>query len=509
VSAVRHFKIAIAALGGQGGGVLADWIVKLGERAGYISQSTSVPGVAQRTGATVYYVELFPESEAIKRGKSPILALMPAPGDVDIVLAAEMMEAGRAISRGFVTDQTILIASSHREYSIGEKIAMGDGRLSASEIFNSAEKCAARFIVSDLASEAAEAGAAISSVLFGALAGSGALPIEREKFEEIIRSSDRAVDRNLVGFSRGADIAGRPARIGGNTPPTVEMSPGPAQQFAAPIFARLEKSFPVSTHKILLLGLNRVIDFLDMRYGELYLDRVEQILKTDAEIGGEKFQWRLTESTAKHLALWMAYDDVIRVADLKTRSTRFSRFRSDVRALDGQIVHVKEFLHPRMEEICDLLPTAVARFVMNSDMMRKVMTAVIGGGRQVTTTKLRGFLILNFIGSLTFLRRSSYRYQTEESRITEWLSAVQEAAGDDYRFACEIAGLQSLIKGYGDTYARGLRNFNSIMAIREALRASADPAQSLNELRLAALADEEGMVLQTALGPFNPTVLAS
>jgi NAD-dependent dihydropyrimidine dehydrogenase PreA subunit len=53
----------ILAMGGEGGGVLADWIVDLGEHnGGYLAQTTSVPGVAQRTGATIYYVELFPKA---------------------------------------------------------------------------------------------------------------------------------------------------------------------------------------------------------------------------------------------------------------------------------------------------------------------------------------------------------------------------------------------------------------------------------------------------------------
>ena len=61
----RAITIAILAMGGEGGGVLADWIVDLAEQAGYLAQLTSVPGVAQRTGATIYYLEIFPE---IRRG---------------------------------------------------------------------------------------------------------------------------------------------------------------------------------------------------------------------------------------------------------------------------------------------------------------------------------------------------------------------------------------------------------------------------------------------------------
>lgn len=111
----RPITLAISALGGQGGGVLSGWIVKMAERCGYLAQYTSVPGVAQRTGATIYYLELFPHEEAKKAGRPPVLALMPMPGDVDIVIASELMEAGRAVSRGFVTaDRTTLIASTHR-----------------------------------------------------------------------------------------------------------------------------------------------------------------------------------------------------------------------------------------------------------------------------------------------------------------------------------------------------------------------------------------------------------
>ncbi len=98
----RPITIAVVALGGEGGGVLADWIVDLAQHGGYLAQATSVPGVAQRTGATVYYVELFAEAAAQAASREPVLALMPVPGDVDIVLASELMEAARAVERGFV-----------------------------------------------------------------------------------------------------------------------------------------------------------------------------------------------------------------------------------------------------------------------------------------------------------------------------------------------------------------------------------------------------------------------
>src|ERR1700722_5408854 len=123
-------KLAVLAVGGQGGGVLADWITDVAERNGFLAQSTSVPGVAQRTGATIYYVEMCRDT-----GRLPVFALSPAEGDIDILVAAELMESGRAILRGFVTpERTILIASSHRIAAVSEKVEPGDGRASSEKV---------------------------------------------------------------------------------------------------------------------------------------------------------------------------------------------------------------------------------------------------------------------------------------------------------------------------------------------------------------------------------------
>jgi len=203
----ERITIAVLGLGGQGGGVLADWIVQLGERGGHATQGTSVPGVAQRTGATIYYIEMIPAGGAAP----PVLALTPVPGDVDIVLASELMEAGRAILRGFVTKRTELIGSTHRVYAIAEKSAMGDGRAGAERIVAAAGERSKRFIGFDMDAVAERTGSVISSVLFGALAGSGALPFPRIAFEDAIRAGGKAVEANLRGFAAGFDAAqGKP-----------------------------------------------------------------------------------------------------------------------------------------------------------------------------------------------------------------------------------------------------------------------------------------------------------
>lgn len=494
----RPIKIAAMALGGQGGGVLAEWIVKAGERAGFLAQSTSVPGVAQRTGATIYYVELFPKAAADAKGAAPILALMPAPGDVDILLAAEMMEAGRALARSFLSKETTLIASTHRVYAIGEKISMSDGRRDADVVRRDVDAAVGRAIWFDMDKAAEDSGAVISAVMFGALAGSGATPIAREIFEEEIRAGGRAVERNLKGFAAGFDAARAtaPERQAAAEPaPAKAATPPPA---VAPLVARLE-ALPASVRPTALEGLKRAVDFQDVKYGARYLERLENFIAVDRKAGGEAKGFALSKAVAKYLALAMAYDDVIRVADLKTRASRFKRFREEVRADDGQIVCVFEYMHPRLEEACDLLPSAIARALLGSNAVRKAFDALLGKGRRVATTNVSGFLMLHFLSSLKGLRRAGYRYAQEQARIEDWLALIAREVAHDYALGVEIAALQRLIKGYSDTHARGLGNFRAILSALDAAKSTPTPASAIARLRDAALKDEEGAALRAEL----------
>ena len=150
------------AVGGQGGGVLANWIDKLCRAQGYACQATSVAGVAQRTGATIYYIEIAPMGD-----KLPVFSLAPSAGDVDILIASEMMEVGRAIMRGFVTpDRTTLIGSTHRALAVSEKTVPGDGIAASSEVFAAAEIAAKKLILLDMDEIAINAKSVVSASLF-------------------------------------------------------------------------------------------------------------------------------------------------------------------------------------------------------------------------------------------------------------------------------------------------------------------------------------------------------
>jgi indolepyruvate ferredoxin oxidoreductase beta subunit len=417
------------------------------------------------------------------------MAQMPVPGDVDIVIASELMEAGRAMLRNFSTaDRTVLISSTHRVYAIAEKAAMGDGRGSSARILEAAGRRARRFIGFDMEAATERSGSVISAVMFGALAGSGELPFARADFEAAIRHSGIAVPANLAGFEAGfAAAQGEVALPAADAPAPPEPSTPAGHRLKARIVDRL----PVPAHANALHGVDRLVDYQDVAYADLYLDRLERIAAQDAA------PFLLTAEAARHLALWMSYDDVIRVADLKTRQTRFARVRDEVRAEDDQLVAVTEFMHPRFQEVCETLPAGLGRALLGSARARRLLDPLFRSGRHVETTRAHWFVLLWLLARARAIRRRSLRYSEEQTRIEAWLADVHAAAGRD--IALELVRCQRLIKGYGDTFERGLANFRLITERFRALPPARRTAAWLAEARDAALADEKGERLDALL----------
>jgi indolepyruvate ferredoxin oxidoreductase, beta subunit len=492
----RSITIAILAMGGEGGGVLADWLVDLAEHNGYFAQTTSVPGVAQRTGATVYYLEMFPEA-ATPPGSLPVMALGPVPGEVDVVLASELMEAGRALQRGLVSPaRTTFIASTHRVYSMTERTAMGDGRVDADKLIAGASAAAKKWIYADFAQLADQAGSLIAPALYGALAASGGLPFSREQCEATITRGGVGVKTSLKAFAAGFDAA-HPALDalvvkGIQTPSALKVGARLVE-----LADRIQRDFPPSNHATLVAGITRMADYQDVAYAARYLDQLTPLvsaLQNDAAMTHE-----LLDETARHLALWMSYEDTVRVADLKTRRSRFGRVGAEVKINKTQHLGINEFLHPRIEEIADTLPAAWGRWLLKSTSAQSLLKPLINKGRVVQTSSIRGYLLLYVIAALRPLRPKSLRFGIEQQRISDWLNSIVELAPVQPELALEVARAQRLVKGYGDTHARGWGNFQRIMTKLPQLQSMPQGAAQLQALSRAALADESGQALEQML----------
>lgn len=495
----KPITIAILAMGGQGGGVLADWIVSMAEAQGFVAQSTSVPGVAQRTGATIYYVELLKARD----GETPILSLMPSPGDVDLVLASELMEAGRSVLRGLVTpDKTTLIASTHRSLAISEKEAPGDGIGSSVTVTDATDIAAKRTIAFDMDALATANGSVISASLFGALAGSKVLPFGKDAYEATIRAGGKGVDASLRAFNAAYERVQTKPRDEVKTQLDKKLEALPATTGHAAldkIIARIRNEFPANAHAMLYAGVKKLTLFQDAAYAHEYLDRVAALYASDKAHGGDAHDFALTGQAAKYIAVAMAYDDVINVADIKVRGSRFQRVRNEIGAKDDQIVYMTEYMHPRMDEVCGTMPRRLGEWIENRPKLFNRLDKMVNKGRRVKTATLFWFCGLYVVSSLRRIRRSTLRHHREMLHLDNWLATTGSVLKQNYPLAVEVLGNRRLVKGYSDTHSRGLSKFDRVMSALPLLTARDDGAAWMKRLRQAALLDEAGLALDGAL----------
>ena len=486
---VKPVTILVGALGGDGGGVLCDWIVAAAQSRGLGVQATQIPGVAQRTGATTYYLEVMPTA-----GPPPsVLALNPAIGEVDVALATELLEAGRMIFNGFVTpERTTLIASTHRVLAIGERMAMGDGSFDVGRLLRAVKERSREQILFDMDQAAEESGGVINAVLLGALAGSGRLPIPDGAFEAAIRHAGKSVDTNLAAFAFGRGHAR------GELDQAVRehRKRQAAARGVEDLIERARRSYPAMSLDIVEEGIRRLATYQDRTYAALYLDRLDPV----NALGSAE----LLRETARHLAVRMSFEDVIRVAQAKTSADRVARVRSEVRAKPGEPLEITEHFKPGIEEIAAVLPPAMARRLLGW-AERTGRLGKLYFSMHVRTTTVLGFARLRLLAGLRWWRPHTYRYAEEQAEIGRWLHQIRAAAPLGVDLAREIAECARLIKGYGDTHKRGLDNYRRIsgeviapaLAGKLAPRAAAD---AVANARVAALADPDGDALSRTLG---------
>ncbi|HET7296247.1 MAG TPA: indolepyruvate oxidoreductase subunit beta family protein [Gemmatimonadales bacterium] len=499
----RPISILIAALGGQGGGVLTEWLVGAAAHAGYPAQATSIPGVAQRTGATTYYVEVFPQRPG-PGSREPVFSLYPTPGDVDVIIASEFLEAGRTLEMDYASpERTLLIASTHRLFAIGEKAVLGDGVFPRERLEEAARKLTRRLIAFDALEVARQARSEVNAVLLGALAATRILPMTPSDFEVAIRQGGVAVERNLAGLESGVEIV----ESGSDSPPAMKAprpwaevrreraaALGRAGAAFIALADRVEAEFPEALHETLGEAVARLIDYQDARYAELYLERVRRIRALDPGT-------RLSEIFARRLAVWMAYEDAIRVADLKTRRARYERIRRENGVANGATVVVTDYLKPDLDEIYGIFPAAIGAPIARW-AERRWPNGRPTLEQHVRTTSVLGFLRVWGLGRLRFLRPASLRYQRESALMARWERAVLEAAALDYDLGCEVADLASVVKGYGEVRRRLSRQLERVLdelvpaavaAERESGQGYGRAARSVQDARRRMLEDENAV----------------
>ena len=445
-------SVLIAALGGQGGGVLTGWIVQAARDDGFAVQGTSTPGVSQRTGATTYYIEMVDAACA----SGVALGLAPVPARVDVLVCAELLEAARMIERGMSSpSRTVVVASTRRVYTTQEKMRRDD-RFDETRIVEAIGALSKRAVLFDMEAVRARHRAAISAVMFGALAGSGALPLSRGACVRAIEAAGVGVSSSLAAFNDAF------ARAASATAELAKATPAPTIPAGLVASARAN-ALPADLSAIVVAALEQLAAYQDPRYAQHYLDRAERLLNAAAGRGPAARE--ALREALRQLALWMAYDDLVRVASAKSRLSRFARIRTEAGAREGDVVRVRDYLRPGAREIAAVLPRRVGAW-----LERRALAHAGNGtpGRSLTlhTSSIAGALMMRALAALRPLRRHSLRFAREQRAIDDWLDVVERALRDgasDTDSAFALAKLPGLVKGYGETHDAGSAAFARAM----------------------------------------------
>jgi indolepyruvate ferredoxin oxidoreductase beta subunit len=508
----RPITLLVCALGGEGGGVLTEWLVDIARYAGYAAQSTSIPGVAQRTGATTYYIEVFPVPLAQLAGKRPVFSLSPVPGALDAIVSSELLETARQIGNGMSAPlRTLVISSSARILTTAERMEPGDGRADAQRLLDVVKAFSREHHVFDMNAIARDTGTVVSAVMLGAIAGSGLFPFPREAYEHVVRGGNASAPEKLSkmaaaslrGFAAALDAVSAPRAQAAFVSSVLANDTPDAPPPPRALPDELARRFPPAVHDMLTLGHARVLDYQDAGYAALYAERLGRVL--DAEraadpAGAQGFA--VTRETARWLALWMAFDDIVRVAALKGRASRAQRVRQEVRATDEDIVKVYDHFKPGAAEFAALLPPALSRRVTAWDRRRQARgLAPWALPLKVGSHSVIGMASLRLLASLRWLRRIGSRFAEEQALIERWLAAVETGTREAWALGHELALCGRLIKGYGSTNERGKHNLLHVIdeLAGRATQPASERAMAIAAVREAALVDEGGKALDAAL----------
>jgi indolepyruvate ferredoxin oxidoreductase beta subunit len=499
----RPISLLVCALGGEGGGVLTEWLVDIARHAGYPAQATSIPGVAQRTGATTYYIEVFPVPMAELGGKRPVFSLNPVPGALDAMISSELLETARQVGNGMPSpERTLVLTSSARTLTTQERMQMADGRADDTDLLKLVRQFSRAHQVFDMAAVAREAGTVVSAVMLGAIAGSGLFPFRRSDYEAVVKAGGKGAEASLRGFARAFEIVSQGKAQSDFVAQVLAPQPDPAgtlaPQASPPHHA---DSFPPTVQEMFGLGYARLLEYQGQSYADLYVQRLQSVLAAEREADPQAVHdHATTREMARWLALWMAFDDIVRVADLKSRASRWTRVQGEVKAGSDDLLKLYDHFKPGVPEFAALLPTTLAGKLVAWDRRR-----VLRGKQpwalplKVGTHSVIGMLSLRTLASMKWLRVRGSRYAAEQQMIEKWLQGVLQGTRRGWQLGHEIALCGRLIKGYGSTNERGKENLLHVLDHLANGGRAEDAALAVRAAREAALADDAGKALDATL----------
>ncbi|HEX7888771.1 MAG TPA: indolepyruvate oxidoreductase subunit beta family protein [Ramlibacter sp.] len=503
----QSISLLVCALGGEGGGVLTEWLVETARHAGYPAQATSIPGVAQRTGATTYYLEVFLVPFGELAGKKPVFSLNPVPGALDAMVSSELLETTRQIGNGMASpERTLVITSSARTLTTQERMQLGDGRTDSASLLKVVQQFSRAHQVFDMGAVAKECGTVVSAVMLGAIAGSGLFPFQREDYEAVVKAGGKGAEASLRGFAKAYEITSHARHQRAYVEQLVGWAPravptGSAATVGKAGLALPTGGMPAQVEEMFALGYQRLLDYQGQAYADLYVQRLQSILQAERDADPQGTHgFATTREMARWLALWMAFDDIVRVADLKSRASRWTRVQGEVKAGEADLLKLYDHFKPGVPEFAALLPASLAGKLVAWDRRRAARGLQPWAlPLKIGTHSVFGMLALRTLASMKWLRARGSRFAAEQDMIEKWLQGVVQGTRRDWQLGQEIALCGRLIKGYGSTNERGKENLLHVLDHLAHGGRGEEAAKAVRAAREAALADDAGKALDATL----------
>ncbi len=493
--------VLVAAVGGQGGQLFSQWLFDAAREAGFFPVGVGLPGLSQREGATAYYLEFFAEPEA-----TALFSPFPEKGQVQVLIGLELLELMRTVREGYLAPDGIILGSTHRILTAEEKLLLKGGFLSAEQAVPVLHQVSRQCLVYDAVQAAALAGLserAANAILFGTLAASGILPFPPEAFRRAIEHYGVAVAFNLRAFDFGTRYREWLLKLQMAKETTVnEWEALPEPSLPKPLVATMEalSADDEELGFILRHAARWLCHYQDARYFARYLDQVRLVYEQDRLLGKGLL---VTKEVARILAVRMAYEDAVRVAQMKTARHRFVRLRQEHGLEEQTVYRVVDFFSPDWDELTGLLPfpkreaqeeveEGLPSLPSQAEELRRPALQL-----RVETSSLVGHLLLRGLLLFKPLRPYSRRFQKEWAAIQEWLAAVREALREDYDLAFLIARSGELVRGYGRTRRKTLAAWRALLTFLRRLKQQGLPTRTV-----VALGEE--FLAQALSGPQGP-----
>lgn len=495
----KSLRVLIGTVGGQGGGVLSDWLIHGLLNANWNAVSIGLLGLSQRAGTVTYYCEASSDKE-----EKIVTSMFAMPGDVNLFIGQELLELGRLLSAGYASDDCVIIGNLGRTYTTLEKMPSENGVYDSSIITNAAEKLSPKnnYLVDAPAYVTAHQLQHLTSnaFLLGMVVASPVIDLPTEPFIKAIKDSEVNVKGNIKAFELGYQMFKDGKIHPGVNQFKIKDNP-PASQLIASgdnkntLFEKIKSRCSQEVIDSVDFACQRLEDYQDKEYVQSYLEMIEELRNK------ESVRPATVQAFAKNAALWLSYEDIPRVGQLKTKSDRFAKVFKEHGISSQHVVKITDYFVPDIEQLVGMLPKPIAKLIMN---IGSKFTHDFEGKSfplRIQSTSILGYWSLRLLSLGKYWRRSSLRHQYEMSKFNFWFDNLKKIQDESPAVAQIVAELARVIKGYGHVRVKAINDLTTFidLAVPQLLKLekSGMEIDALGQSALKVLAQEAGKIQES------------